>query len=368
MSARQLVLDASIWFFAGQVGEAEPVRHVPIGTMPFRIGRRADLALSLPYRAISKEHAEIYERNGSLWLRDLESTNGTYVNGSRVVDDVLLKEGDLVQFATVVFRVGKQETGTVTNTVQEDSCDRALAMMQFERLIHDNAVVPFLQPIVDISNRFAMGYEVLGRSRLFGLMSPREMFNAASQLNMEAELSRVFRRQGVVIGAGVAPFGNLFLNTHPLELNDGRLAESLAEIREHFPDQPITLEIHEGAVTEPSTIRRLRSHLQSLDMQLAYDDFGSGQARLVELTEVCPDFLKFDMKLIQKIDTAPASRQQFVASLVRMVTELGVHPLAEGIETKGEHEVCQQIGFTFGQGYYYGRPAPGNSFSPRELK
>lgn len=72
------------------------MRHVPIGMMPFRIGRRSDLTLSLPYRAVSKEHAEIYERNGCIWLRDLESTNGTYVNGSRVVDDVLLKEGDLV--------------------------------------------------------------------------------------------------------------------------------------------------------------------------------------------------------------------------------------------------------------------------------
>lgn len=180
-----------------------------------------------------------------------------------------------------MFRVGKQETGTVTNTVQEDSCDRALAMMQFDRLIHDNAVVPFLQLIVRMSDRLAMGYEVLGRSRLFGLMSPREMFNAASQLNMEAELSRVFRRQGVVIGAEVAPFANLFVNTHPLELNDDRLIDSLIEIREQFPDQVITLEIHEGAVTDLSTIGELRRHLQSLDMQLAYDDFGSGQARLV---------------------------------------------------------------------------------------
>ncbi|MDA1178137.1 MAG: EAL domain-containing protein, partial [Planctomycetota bacterium] len=109
-------------------------------------------------------------------------------------------------------------------------------------------------------------------------------------------------------------------------------------------------------------------HLRFLRENKQEISFSTKKFGLVELAEVCPDFLKFDMKLIQKIDTAPASRQQFLASLVKMVAELGVHPLAEGVETKAEHQVCEQIGFTHGQGYYYGRPAPGNSFAPVELK
>ena len=226
--------------------------------------------------------------------------------------------------------------------------------------------MPFFQPIVDVRNQSGFGYEVLGRSRLFGLMSPREMFSTASQLNMETELSRVFRRQGVVIGSTLSAPGNLFVNTHPLELGDEQLEQSLVDLRQAFPNQDITLEIHEAAITEAATIGRLREVLQSLGIQLAYDDFGAGQARLVELTEVRPDYLKFDMKLIQGLDSAPASRQQFVASLVRLVSELGVIPLAEGVETRGEHEVCREIGFVLGQGYYYGRPAPHSAYSGGE--
>ena len=67
-------------------------------------------------------------------------------------------------------------------------------MMQFDRLIHDGAVVPFFQPIVTMEDvPKVVGYEALGRSRLFGLQTPGEMFTTASQLNSETELSRVLR-------------------------------------------------------------------------------------------------------------------------------------------------------------------------------
>ena len=78
-----ITLDASVWFFAGRTDETDAVRHVPIHSLPFRIGRRPDLSLTLPSNCVSKEHAEIFARDGQMWVRDLGSTNGTYVNGAR---------------------------------------------------------------------------------------------------------------------------------------------------------------------------------------------------------------------------------------------------------------------------------------------
>lgn len=352
-------LDASVWFFAGQLDDSEPVRHVPIRTVPFRVGRRPDLPLSLPCNCVSKEHAEIFAREQELWIRDLASTNGTYVNGQRINREMRLREGDIVQFATVVFRVGRQQNSdTDGRTVQEDACDRALAMVQFERLIQERAVVPFYQPIIrlDQPGLPIYGYEVLGRSRLFGLRTPKELFATASQLNLEAELSRIFRLQGIEVAQDLPPEVTLFVNTHPIELLEEGLIESLCQLREVAPERSMTLEIHEATVTNPEMIRSLRDRLNDLNMHLAFDDFGAGQARLVELSEVRPDFLKFDMKLIQGIHQAPASRQQVVALLVAMVNELGIIPLAEGVEDKEEHKTLQQMGFKMGQGYLYGRP------------
>jgi EAL domain-containing protein (putative c-di-GMP-specific phosphodiesterase class I) len=128
----------------------------------------------------------------------------------------------------------------------------------------------------------------------------------------------------------------------------------------------VTLEIHESAATRIEEIRRLRCLLTELQMTLAYDDFGAGQARLVELAEVPPDYLKFDMQLVQGIQDASAARQQMLATLVRMADEMGIQTLAEGMETAADAETCRELGFHLGQGFHYGCPAPAAKYATGE--
>jgi len=347
------------WFLSGQISENDPLRQFPLHTFPFSVGRRTESSLCLNVGCISKNHAEIIVKsNGDLALRDLESTNGTFVNGEALKGETALEVDDIVQFATIVFRVGSANVATDHHTIQEDVCDQALAMIQFERLISDGGLHPHFQPIVRLDNQERIGYEVLGRSRLFGLQSPYEMFHAASQLNLEAQLSEAFRERGVEIGKQFNNDMNLFVNTHPKELDHPELYDSLAIMRDIAPDQKITLEIHEGASTNMNMMQKLCAVLKDLDVQLAFDDFGVGRARLVELGEVRPDFLKFDMKLTRNIEKAPAKRQELVALFANMVNNLGIQTLAEGVETKECHDILCEMGFQLGQGFYYGRPSP----------
>ena len=357
--------DAStVWYLSGQVDESEGVRQIPINTFPFKVGRRSDLPLALPCSCVSKEHAELIVRDGDIWIRDLGSTNGSYVNGEQISGEAVLAEGDLVQFATVVFRLGRQQQHTEGHTLHEDACDRALAMMQFDRLINDGGVVPFFQPIVMVDTQETYGYEVLGRSRLFGLKTPAEMFSAASQLNLEAELSRLLRAQGMQLANQLPVEFNIFLNTHPIELSKDGLDSSLRQLREISPHHPITLEIHEAAITNPALIHSLREVLDDLDMKLAFDDFGVGRARLVELSEVRPDFVKFDMKLTRDIHKAPKKRQEVVALIAKMVNDLGIYSLAEGVECQESHDILKDMNFKMAQGFYYGKPASITQYVP----
>lgn len=351
------------WFLSGQITEADGVRKVMIPSLPCEVGRRSDVAVSIPCSSVSKTHAEFFEADDQLFLRDLGSTNGTYVNGEQLIEPVELYEGDLIQFATVVFRLGKGRQHTEARTLHEDACDRALAMMQFDRLMNDGGVVPYFQPIVMVQDQSFIGYEVLGRSRLFGLKTPAEMFSAASKLNLEAELSRVMRVHGIQLCNQLPSGKNIFLNTHPIELTKDGLLDSLVSLRELAPDQPITLEIHEAAITNPKQIVDLKKQLLDLDMKLAFDDFGVGRARLVELSEVRPDFVKFDMKLTKDIHRATEKRQEVVALIAKMVNDLGIVSLAEGVETAETHEILQQMNFQMAQGYYYGRPEPVTKYS-----
>ncbi len=358
------------WFLSGQIDETEPNRQFTIHTLPFTIGRRSDASLSLPAGCISKNHAEIVASpTGGLILRELGSTNGTFINGEQLNGEIELKENDLIHFAAIVFRINvKHETESKTqhHTIQEDVCDQALAMIQFERLISDGGLYPHFQPLVRLDDQSRIGYEVLGRSRLFGLQSPHEMFAAASQLNLEAQLSEAFRLRGIEIGTAFGSDSNLFVNTHPKELDRPEFYDSLREVRTAAPDQKITLEIHEGASTNMTMMRELCAVLNDLDIMLAFDDFGVGRARLVELGEVRPDFLKFDMKLTKNIEHAPTKRQELVALFANLVNNLGIQTLAEGVETRECHDILVQMGFQLGQGFYYGRPSPITKYTTDE--
>ncbi len=59
------------------------------------------------------------------------------------------------------------------------------------------------------------------------------------------------------------------------------------------------IEIAESSVTDVSAMGKIKSSLAELGFGFAYDDFGAGQARLLELTDIPPDYLKLDMGLIQ---------------------------------------------------------------------
>jgi EAL domain-containing protein (putative c-di-GMP-specific phosphodiesterase class I) len=270
-----------------------------------------------------------------------------------------------VQFANVAFRIRRQAAHNSGHTVQDNACDRAMTLVQFDKLMAQRAVTPFFQPIVTMAAQEIVAYEVLARSRLFGLETPKEMFGIAAELNLEVELSRMLRWEGVESGRAFAEPPHLFVNTHPRELVAPGLIESLEALRENYPSQRLTLEIHESAVTDGAQMAEIRAALIELNIGLAYDDFGAGQSRLNELVECPPDYLKFDMSLVRDIDSALPTRQQVVATLVQMVRKLGILALAEGVETEGESETCRQMGFDLGQGFFYGRPAPVPEFSRR---
>ncbi|XZE34603.1 EAL domain-containing protein [Pirellulaceae bacterium SH501] len=361
-SIRNSRADGSTVWLLEAVGKNLSDALTVIYPLPFSIGRKAGCSLQLPSKTVSSHHADLTIRDSVLYVMDRQSTNGTYVNGSRVTDMIALKADDVLQFADVAFRVRCNDHATSSNTVAEDVCDQALALVQFDRMMEKRLVTPFFQPIVQIDGSSTIGYEVLARSRMFGLETSAAMFSAASKLNMEVELSQMLRWEGIREGLALPKGSNIFVNTHPLELGRSDLLESMKNVRNMTPDTPITLEVHEAAITNPAQMYELRSALRDLQIQLAYDDFGAGQTRLSELGNAAPDVMKFDMGLIRDIDKGPVDRIKVLKSLVQVVLDLGVTALAEGIETEAEALVCKELGFQLAQGYFFGRPAPPSRF------
>ena len=358
------------WCLESLVDGGKSLQRVPIVNVPFRIGRIVGLDLTLPFQSVSKRHAEIYCEGEELMLRDLDSTNGTFVNRKRV-KGAPLHEGDILHFAEFEFRVSRQsgeggigdeatlERGTLALGRVELPQHFVSGTRQLAELLERGLTAPVFQPIVSLPGGAIEAYEVLGRGTHPELpSSPKELFRIAETLDRAAELSRLFRRRAVelLVAAG-AELPRLFLNTHPSELGRPELLESLRGLRGIGPNLDLAIEIHEGALAEPQVIAELKRDLDSLGMRLAFDDFGLGE-RILQLAEVPPHYLKFDISMVKDIVKAPPSKRRLLAMLMAAAREVSAVPIAEGIENEMEASVCSSAGFTLAQGYLFGQPLP----------
>jgi EAL domain-containing protein (putative c-di-GMP-specific phosphodiesterase class I) len=350
------------WILIGLVHGGERLSTIAVAPLPFRVGRRTGLQLTLQDTSVSREHAEFYLDGDGLRLRDLESRNGTFVNRKRIQDQAV-GDGDIIHFGEVEFRLGVEDSFRSWGTLVMEELPKPQHLLkgtqELAELLRLSAVTILFQPIVTLPAGEVVGYEALGRGLYPGISeSPVELFEIGASLGVQSELSRLFRRKALEIAATRGRLPMLYLNTHPVEIAEPDLLASLREMRRQFPEQPITIEVHEAAVAKTGRIAELRAGLRECGIGLAYDDFGAGQARLLELGEVPPDLLKFDVRFVRDIDQAPDTKRRLLKSLVEIARDLGVEPLAEGLETGAEAAVCLDLGFTRAQGYHFGRPVP----------
>lgn len=81
---------------------------VRVGKLPFLMGRDPHCELRPASRAISQRHCQLFEAKGRLFVRDLASTNGTFVNDVRIDSDTELRDGDLLRVGPLAFVVHVQ--------------------------------------------------------------------------------------------------------------------------------------------------------------------------------------------------------------------------------------------------------------------
>ena len=357
-------LPEGLWVLWRSGGENGTNQRVNVSGHSFTVGRHPSSNLCLSDSTVSGRHAEILTINCDLFVRDLNSTNGTLLNGRKLQNLTGLRSGDVLHFGSVMYALQSSTDESMSSTVTADASAEALAQVQFEKLLRRPALRPYFQPIIRLSDNARVGFEVLTRSYLLGLETPDKMFRVAATRNVEAQLSQICRTEGLRIAESL---GNtqFFLNTHPVELIGNGLFTSLEQLRDDFPEAQIVLEVHEGAVASSAVLRNVRQVTQDLKMGLAYDDFGAGQARLKELFEVPPDVLKFDLKFVHGIAFSPPQHRATIRSLIRIVRDLNVVPLAEGVETAEEAAVCQELGFELAQGYLFGRAETASHWTSR---
>jgi len=111
----------------------------------------------------------------------------------------------------------------------------------------------------------------------------------------------------------------------------------------------------------PTIVGALRE-LNELGVTLSIDDFGTGYSSLAYLRDLPIDRVKIDRSFVTDIVSHTTSRE-IVRSVVELAGRIGLHAVAEGIETDAQRTTLEALGCAEGQGFLLARPMPAADFA-----
>ncbi|WP_017580655.1 putative bifunctional diguanylate cyclase/phosphodiesterase [Nocardiopsis valliformis] len=273
----------------------------------------------------------------------------------------------LMQRADVAMYVAKADrTGVESYDPGKDRNSTARLSMYSElrRGLAEGALEMHYQPKVTLADDRPVGLEALARWRhpVRGLLTPDEfmpviehsnLFRAFTGQVLDITLARIalWRREGLHLPVAV--------NLGVRELLDPDLPESIASaLREHgVPPDQLVLEISERTlIADPEAATAALRRLRSLGVGLSLDDFGTGHFTLAQLAGLPMDEVKIHESFTARLVDGTPNGRTIVRGAIALVKALGMHPTAEGVQTRELAEAARETGCHTAQGHYLAPP------------
>jgi diguanylate cyclase (GGDEF)-like protein len=287
--------------------------------------------------------------------------------------------GDVVRDADVaMYRAKKRARGSIEvfdAALHRESIARLDAEVALRDAIANGELVVHYQPIVSLPGGALHGVEALVRWRrpTGELVGPDKFIPLAEDSGLIVELGdwvlrAALRETGDWARRGLIDDGfELHVNVSAVQLADTGLPGAVARALESWGRAPgrLCLEITESAaMADPVATQRTLERLHALTVTLAIDDFGVGHSSLGQLARVMPiSILKLDRSFVAGMDgSRDRSIVEAAASLARA---LGLSSVAEGVESGEQAGALADMGFSYAQGFHFGRPVAGADMERR---
>lgn len=156
------------------------------------------------------------------------------------------------------------------------------------------------------------------------------------------------------------------LNLSGIQVTAPDIAERIQNILKKNQVAPafINLEITETATIDSSEmLAQNMTKLRSMGFSFSMDDFGTGYSNLAQMSQVSYDLIKIDKSLIWPVFYDKSKKALvLLENVITMLNQLGLHIVAEGVETKEMADYLIEKGVSHLQGYYYSKPIGGEAF------
>jgi EAL domain-containing protein (putative c-di-GMP-specific phosphodiesterase class I) len=157
--------------------------------------------------------------------------------------------------------------------------------------------------------------------------------------------------------SAVRPTPSVHVNLSAIELRNSDLTEAVGHVLAAAAIDPslLVLEITESQIRDDEASLSALHELRSMGVRLALDDFGTGYSSLSYLRALPLDIIKIAKPFVEDM---ARSRQEssFVRMIIDLAHALGLHVVAEGIESEDELEALRALGCEYGQGFYLAHP------------
>jgi diguanylate cyclase (GGDEF)-like protein/PAS domain S-box-containing protein len=281
-------------------------------------------------------------------------------------DDVetLLKCADAAMYRAK--ELGRNQAQLFTASMNERYVRRLALEQHLHHAVERNQLELWYQPIYDRARRRMVSTEALLRWRdpNRGLVQPIEFIQLAEETGMIVEIGAWALRQACRQlrewhDRGLVSM-RMAVNISAVQLQQRGLLEvvrdALAESR--IAASSLQLEITESAAMQniELTMKVLRE-LKDMGVSIAVDDFGTGQSSLIYLKAFPIDTVKIDKEFLRDV-TSDETAAAIVSYVINLAHTLGLHVVAEGVESEEQYTFLRHYACDLMQGYLFSKPLP----------
>ncbi len=278
--------------------------------------------------------------------------------------EILMKNTDIAMHET------KRHGGNRYSFYKSDMGKRALEEMLLKNLLHEalgkGEFSLVYQPKIDLKTKKITGLEALIRwnNPKIGEISPAQFIPIAEDSGLIVELgdwvlSNACKQNKYWQNNGAKKV-SVSVNISAKQFYQQNLDKRIMEVLKETELDPrwLEIEITESSIMEePSKAVEMLWALKDLGIQISLDDFGTGYSSLSNLKLLPISTVKIDQSFVSDITNNTVDRS-IASAIINMAHAIGLDVVAEGVETKAQSQILQDLNCDKVQGNLYGRPLP----------